>query len=116
MGGNLTMKRTCIFLAANVVVIVNAQPAMANIGPDLNVPLALTLMLLAIPLLSLIGGIYEIFDRKGERKSNILPAAAGIFGVMLSAAIVGVGIFVALVVFIYGLMRAVQMLNWGEAL
>ena len=107
------MKKACIFLVANVVLIVNAQPAMANIGPDLNVPLALTLMLLAIPLLSLIGGIYEIFDRKGERKSNILPAAAGIFGVILSAAIVGVGIFVALVVFIYGLMRAVQMLNWG---
>jgi hypothetical protein len=114
MGGDLTMKKACIFFAAIMVVLVNVQPAMANLGPDPHVPMALALMVLGIALLSLLGGAYAIIDRKGIKKRPVIKGIVAVFGVGAPIGIdAGIGLIMAVIFSIYALFRAVQMLIWS---
>jgi hypothetical protein len=112
MGGNLTMKKVCIFFAAIIVVLVNVQPAMANLGPDLHVSLSVILIPLTVALLSLLGGVYDIFDRMGKKNRYILKALVVIICFCVSVVSVSGSIFVLIFGF-YAVGRAVKMIVWG---
>jgi hypothetical protein len=107
------MKKISIFISTLAVILVSAQPSMANQPPGPHVILAEILILPLTAFLSLLGGAYVIMNRKGMKRKKLLTIIVAFLAIVISGAHEGFGVLVAIIFGIYAMIRALKMVSWG---
>lgn len=110
------MMKHSIICAVFLCVVFSAAPAYANQPPGPQILLSEVLILPAMMILSLAGGVYAVRERiRGERppKRRVLLILGAVLAILVSAAHEGLGAVVALAFGIIALKRGGEMLSFG---